>query len=85
MVTVKLFGTFRLDSRLNGAIEMDVKKVKDIYPLIITEIKKHDPCTSLTEADFKGCVVSVNGKQVNLRYKLNDGDEVYLMPAVAGG
>lgn len=85
MVTVKLFGTFRLESRLNNALEMDVKRVKDIYPLIITEIKKHDPCTSLTEADFKGCIVSVNGTQVGLRTKLNDGDEVCLMPAVAGG
>jgi len=84
MVTVKLFGTFRLDSRLQ-VLKLDVKNVKEIYPLIIAEVKKHDPCTSLTEADFKGCVVSVNGKQVKLRTKLNDGDVVCLMPAVAGG
>lgn len=84
MVTVKLFGTFRLDSRIKE-LQLDVKNVKQIYPLIITEVKKHDPCTSLTEADFKGCVVSVNGKQVSLRTRLNDGDEVCLMPAVAGG
>ena len=84
MVTVKLFGTFRLDSRIKE-LQVDVKNVKQIYPLIINEVKKHDPCTSLTEADFKGCVVSVNGKQVSLRTRLNDGDEVCLMPAVAGG
>lgn len=84
MVTVKLFGTFRLESRLK-VLEFDVKNVKDIYPLIIEEVKKHDPCTALNEDSFKGCIVSVNGKQVGLKTKLKDGDVVCLMPAVAGG
>ena len=84
MVTVKLFGIFRLESRLK-VLEFDVKKVKDIYPLIIEEVKKHDPCTTLTPDSFKGCIVSVNGKQVSERTILKDGDEVCLMPAVAGG
>lgn len=85
MVTVKVFGTFRLESRLNKSMEFDVKSIKELFPLIINEIKKHDPCTSITEKDLKGCVISVNGKQVRLRTKLKDGDEVCIMPAVAGG
>ncbi|MDO4573195.1 MAG: MoaD/ThiS family protein [Clostridia bacterium] len=84
MVTVKLFGTFRLDSRLK-VLQLDVSSVKEIYPLIISEIKKIDPSTELTEKDLKGCIVAVNGKQARLNAKLRDGDEVCLMPAVAGG
>ena len=52
MVTVKMFGTFRLDSGMK---------------------------------DVKGCIVCLHDKQVRPSTKLNDGDEVVLVPAVAGG
>lgn len=84
MVTVKLFGTFRLDSRVK-CLYLDVKNVREIYPLIIDEVKRLNSSASLTEKDLKGCIVSVNGKQVRPSAKLKDGDEVCLMPAVAGG
>ena len=84
MVTVKLFGTFRLDTRLK-VVELEASSVKELLPLIMAEVKKLDPSTQLTEKDLKGCIISVNGKQSKLRAKLNNGDEVCLMPAVAGG
>jgi len=84
MVTVKLYGTFRLDSRLQK-LELNVKSVKEIYPYIISEVKKHDPNTALTEKDLKGGIIAINGKQSRPNAKLCDGDEVCIMPAIAGG
>ena len=84
MVHVKLFGVFRLDS---GVKELDVSAAtpKDIYPQIIAEAKRINPKTRLNEKDLRGCVISVNGRQVKPGSKLNDGVEVILVPAVAGG
>lgn len=84
MVTVKLFGTFRLDTRLK-VIELEASSVKELLPQIISEVKKLDANSPVTEKDLKGCIISVNGKQARLKTKLNNGDEVCLMPAVAGG
>lgn len=84
MITVKLFGTFRLDSGIKE-LQMDAKTVKDIYPVVMEEVLKKNPNTTLSMADVKGCIVSIDGKQVGVRAKVKDGDVVYLVPAVAGG
>lgn len=84
MVTVKLFGTFRLDSGLKE-LQLEAGSVKDIFPLIMDEVRRLDPQTELTIKDLKSCVVSLNGRQVGMRAALNDGDLVILVPAVAGG
>ena len=84
MVNVKLFGTFRLDTRLK-TLEVEASSVRELFPLILNEVKRLDPKTDITEKDLKGCIVCINGKQAKLRSKLSDGDEVCLMPAVAGG
>ena len=84
MITVKLFGTFRLDSGIKE-MQVDAKTVKELYPIIMDEVKKVNPYTTLSMKDVKGCIVSIGGKQVGVRTKLNDGDVVYLVPAVAGG
>lgn len=84
MVTVKLFGTFRLDSGLKE-LQLEAGSVKDIFPLIMDEVRRLDPQTKLTMKDLKSCVVSLNGRQVGMRAALNDGDLVILVPAVAGG
>ncbi|MDY3078857.1 MAG: MoaD/ThiS family protein [Oscillospiraceae bacterium] len=84
MVTVKLFGTFRLDSGLKE-LQLEAGSVKDIFPLIMDEVRRLDPQTELTMKDLKSCVVSLNGRQVGMRAALNDGDLVILVPAVAGG
>ena len=59
--------------------------MKDIFPLIMDEVRRLDPQTELTMKDLKSCVVSLNGRQVGMRAALNDGDLVILVPAVAGG
>lgn len=84
MVTVKLFGTFRLDSGIKE-MRVEAKVVKDILPQIMDEVLKRDPETKLTVKDLKGCIVSLNGKQVGFNTKLHDGDVLYLVPAVGGG
>ena len=84
MVTVKLLGTFRLDSGLKE-LQLEAGSVKDIFPLIMDEVRRLDPQTELTMKDLKSCIVSLNGRQVGMRAALNDGDLVILVPAVAGG
>lgn len=84
MITVKLFGTFRLDSGIKE-MQVDAKTVKELYPLVMAEVKRVNPYTTLSMKDVKGCIVSIGGKQVGVRTKLNDGDVVFLVPAVAGG
>lgn len=84
MITVKLFGTFRLDSGIKE-MQVEAKTVKDIYPIVMDEVLRVNPDTTLTMKDVKGCIVSIDGKQVGVRTKVNDGDVVYLVPAVAGG
>lgn len=84
MITVKLFGTFRLDSGIKE-MQVDAKTVKDLYPVVMKEVLKANPYTTLSMKDVKGCIVSIEGKQVGVRTKLKDGDVVFLVPAVAGG
>lgn len=84
MVTVKLFGTFRVDSGIKQ-LELDARRVKDIFPLIMDEVRRRDPDTALTIKDLKGCIVSLNGRQISLSTALSDGDTLLLVPAVGGG
>lgn len=84
MVTVKLFGTFRIDSGIKE-LQVDAECVKDIFPIVMNEVRRRDPNTTLTLKDLKGCLVSRGGRQISLKTKLNDGDELYLVPAVGGG
>ncbi len=84
MITVKLFGTFRLDSGIKE-MQVEAKTVKDIYPIVMDEVLRVNPNTSLTMKDVKGCIVSIDGVQVGVRTKVKDGDVVFLVPAVAGG
>ena len=84
MVTVKLFGLFRLNTGLKE-IKADASSVKDLYPILLEEAKKVNPTTMITAADIDGCIVVINGKQRKKNSKLKDGDSVFLMPPVCGG
>ena len=84
MVTVKLFGTLRLDSGVR-VLTAEADSVRALYPLILAEIQKQNPDTDITEKTLRSCLVAVNGEQVSPRTKLRDGDTVFLFPAVAGG
>ena len=84
MVTVKLFGLFRMDTGLKE-IKAEASSVKDLYPILLEEAKKVNPTTMITAADIDGCIVVINGKQMKKSSKLKDGDTVFLMSPVCGG
>ena len=84
MITVKIFGTFRLDSGLKQ-LRAEVNTAKELYPIIMEEVKRMDPDTKLTIKDVKGCILSREGKQISPSTRLRDGDVICLVPAVAGG
>ena len=75
MITVKLFGLVRLQT---GIKELQVEAAN--VGQLKKALTKHIP-----EEMIKGCVLLVGGKQANRFTKLKDGDQVMLMPPVAGG
>ena len=84
MVTVKLFGLFRLDTGLKS-LNAEAGSVKELYPILLAEAKKARPDTRITAADIDGCIVVVNGRQARKSSPLKDGDQVSLMSPVCGG
>lgn len=84
MVTVRMFGLFRLDTGLKE-LSAEASTVKELYPLLLDEAKKLDPNTRITAKDIDGCVVLINGKAAKKSSRLNDGDQVMLMSPVCGG
>ncbi len=84
MVTVKVFGIFRLDSGIRE-MRADVEHVADLYPLLLKQAKKNNPHTRVKAADVNGCIILVNGEQKSKHAKLRDGDEVMLISPVCGG
>lgn len=84
MITAKIFGTFRLDSGLKQ-LQAEVRTAKELYPIIMEEVKRMNPDTKLTIKDVKGCILSRGGKQISPSTRLCDGDVICLVPAVAGG
>ena len=75
MITVKLFGLVRLETGIKE-LQIEAANVKELKRQLIRY---------LPEEKIKGCVLLVNGKRANPFTKLKDGDQVMLMPPVAGG
>ncbi len=84
MVKVKTFGVFRLDVGVND-LEIEASSVKELIGKLPGAIKEKNPAAEVDMKALKGCIIAVNGKQVKSSSKLNDGDSVWLVPAVAGG
>ena len=84
MVTVKLFGTLRLETGVKE-LTAEAKTVMALYPLIVREIRAAKPDCAVTEKTLRGYLAAVNGVRVNPRTRLRDGDVVYFFPAAAGG
>ena len=84
MVTVKFYGTFRLDSGLK-TLELSGNRVRELYPLIMEELRRTRPDSPLTDRDLKKCAIIVNGKSALPRTELKDGDTVYFLTPAAGG
>lgn len=75
MITVKLFGLVRLETGIKE-LQIDAVNVKEL---------KKELSRQIPEEKIKGCVLLVNGRQASRFTKLKDGDQVMLMPPVAGG
>ena len=75
MITVKLFGLVRLETGIKE-LQVEADNVRQLQKALT----RHIP-----EKKIKGCVLLVNGKSANHFTKLKDGDQVMLMPPVAGG
>ena len=84
MVTVKLFGTLRIDTGVRE-LTAEAGSVRELYPIVLREIREKRPDSPVTEKTLHACLVAVNGAQAGPRAKLRDGDVVYFFPAVAGG
>ena len=75
MITVKLFGLIRLETGIKE-LQVEAVNVGQLQKALIRWIPGEK---------IKGCVLLVNGKQANRFTKLKSGDQVMLMPPVAGG
>ena len=84
MVTVKLYGLFRLDTGIKE-MQAEASTVRELYPALLSKAREVSPNTRITAKDIDGCIVLVNGKQCKKTEKLSDGDEVLLMSPVCGG
>ena len=84
MVTVRLFGTLRLDSGLR-AFETEAESVRALYPLVLREIRRVRPDSAVTEKTLRACLVAVNGVRSTPRARLIDGDTVCFFSSAAGG
>lgn len=84
MVTVKLFGALRLETGVKE-LHLEAGSVRELIPLVCREIRRQRPDSTVSEKDFRACLVAVNGVKASVRTRLRDGDVVYFFPAVAGG
>ena len=84
MITVKLFGTLRIDSGVKE-VQTEAARVKEIYTPVLDAILAKQPDTCITLKTLKGCRIAVNGNAASPNAALQPGDLVYLFPAVAGG
>ena len=75
MITVKVFGLVRLETGIKE-LQVEAKNVKELKKALTQ---------SIPEEMVKGCVLLLNGKPAHRFTKIKDGDQVLLMPPVAGG
>ena len=78
MITVKLFGLLRLDTGLRE-LQVEAANVKQLKNEILRATDR------ITKEKLSGCVILVNGAPCKSWTKLKDGDQVTLLPPVAGG
>ena len=84
MITVKLFGTLRIDSGVKQ-VQAEASRVKELYAPVLEAIRAQQPDTCVTIKTLKGCRIAVNGVNAAPSTALQPGDTVYFFPAVAGG
>lgn len=78
MVTVRLFGTLRLDAK-RRSLEVEAATVEAMLTVAAAELGLPN------RSSLEQSVIFVNGERSGLRSRLRDGDEVYLLSPAAGG
>ena len=78
MITVKLFGLLRLDTGLRE-LQVEAANIRQLTEAILLATDR------ITKEKLRGCVILVNGAPCKSWTKLKDGDQVTLLPPVAGG
>ena len=77
MITVRLFGTLRLDTK-RRSLTVEAATVAEMLERAAVEL-------GVSGSVLAQSVVFVNGEKATLRSCLRDGDEVYLLSPAAGG
>ncbi len=75
MITVRLFGLVRLETGIKE-LQVEAANGKELRNALTQ---------TLPEETVRGCRLLANGRPVTRTTKLKDGDQVMLMPPVAGG
>jgi molybdopterin converting factor small subunit len=82
MITVKIFGTYRLKS-VKGELRLNAGTVKQV----LVDIGQN--CPELSEQELKQAILFVNKQQITgrrrLSMRLKDGDELVLISPMCGG
>ena len=80
MIKIKLFGSLRLKTGCKGleADSQNIKTVKEACALMAE-------ATGMTLAEYKNCVIMLNGKQAKISSKVIDGDELVFLAPSGGG
>ncbi len=78
MITVKLYGLLRLDTGIRE-LQVEAADGRQLRRAILNATDK------ITAKQLKGVVMLVNGAPCRNGTKLHDGDQVTLLPPVAGG
>ena len=78
MITVKLFGLLRLDTGLRE-LQVEAANIRQLKQAVLCATDR------ISKETLRGCVILVNGTPCKNWTKLKDGDQVTLMPPVAGG
>ena len=80
MIKIKLFGSLSLKTGCKG-LEADSKDVRTIKEACVLMADT----TGMTTAEYKNCVIMLNGKQAKISSKLSDGDELVFLAPSGGG
>lgn len=80
MIKIKLFGSLRLKTGCKG-LEADSQEVRTVKEACVLMADT----TGMTTAEYKNCVIMLNGKQAKISSKLSDGDELVFLAPSGGG
>ena len=88
-VTVKLFGVYRMDTRLKQVeVEAAVlsEALEKLHAIIEEKAKAEGNMEAVKNLSFKDATVFIGGERVRKKkHKLSDGDEIWVLSPASGG